>query len=128
MTREIKLGNKMVGDGHPAYVIAEIGINHNGDIGIAKQMIDAAVHAGADAVKFQKRTPDVATPPDQQKQTIQWLADVGSQVSRAAQTSKEIAEAMTISSRTVDIVRYSIRKKLGINNEKANLQAVLLSI
>ena len=68
MTREIKIGNKFVGDGHPAYVIAEIGINHNGDLGIAKQMIDAAVHAGADAVKFQKRTPDVATPPDQQNQ------------------------------------------------------------
>ncbi len=49
-------------------MIAEIGINHNGDLGIAKQMIDAAVHAGADAVKFQKRTPDVATPPDQRKQ------------------------------------------------------------
>ena len=68
MTREIKLGNRMVGDGHPAYVIAEIGINHNGDLGIAKQMIDAAVHAGADAVKFQKRTPEVCTPPEQQKQ------------------------------------------------------------
>ena len=68
MTREVKIGNKWVGDGHPAFVIAEIGINHNGDIGIAKQMIDAAVHANADAVKFQKRTPDIATPPDQQKQ------------------------------------------------------------
>lgn len=68
MTREIKIGNKWVGDGHPAYVIAEIGINHNGDLNIARQMIDAAVHAGADAVKFQKRTPDVATPPDQQNQ------------------------------------------------------------
>lgn len=68
MTREIKIGNKWVGDGHPAYVIAEIGINHNGDLNIAKQMIDAAVHAGADAVKFQKRTPDVATPPDQHQQ------------------------------------------------------------
>lgn len=68
MTREIKIGNRLVGDGHPAYVIAEIGINHNGDLGIAKQMIDAAVHAGVDAVKFQKRTPEIATPPDQQKQ------------------------------------------------------------
>lgn len=58
----------MVGDGYPAYMIAEIGINHNGDLGIAKQMIDAAVHAGVDAVKFQKRTPDVATPLDQQTQ------------------------------------------------------------
>jgi N-acetylneuraminate synthase len=68
MTREIKIGNRMVGDGYPAYIIAEIGINHNGDLGIAKQMIDAAVHAGVDAVKFQKRTPDVATPRDQQTQ------------------------------------------------------------
>ena len=68
MTREVKIGNRMVGDGHPAFVIAEIGINHNGDLNIAKQMIDAAVHAHADAVKFQKRTPDVATPPDQQNQ------------------------------------------------------------
>ena len=68
MTREIKFGNRMMGDGHPAYIIAEIGINHNGDLDIAKKMIDAAAHAGADAVKFQKRTPEVCTPPDQQKQ------------------------------------------------------------
>jgi N-acetylneuraminate synthase len=68
MSRELKFGDRMVGDGHPAYIIAEIGINHNGDLGIAKQMIDAAVHAGADAVKFQKRTPEIATPADQQAQ------------------------------------------------------------
>ncbi len=68
MTREVKIGNRLVGDGHPAYVIAEIGINHNGDLDIAKQMIDAAVHARADAVKFQKRTPEVATPLEQQNQ------------------------------------------------------------
>jgi len=68
MAREMKIGSKMVGDGHPTYVIAEIGINHNGDVEIAKQMIDAAVHAGVDAVKFQKRTPEVCTPPEQQNQ------------------------------------------------------------
>ncbi|MFL7868263.1 MAG: N-acetylneuraminate synthase family protein [Anaerolineales bacterium] len=68
MAREMKIGSRLVGDGHPTYVIAEIGINHNGDVEIAKQMIDAAVHAGVDAVKFQKRTPEVCTPPDQQKQ------------------------------------------------------------
>ena len=68
MAREVKIGDKLVGDGHPAYLIAEIGINHNGDIAIAKAMIDAAVHAGVDAVKFQKRTPEVCTPPEQQNQ------------------------------------------------------------
>ncbi len=68
MKREIKLGNRMVGDGHPTYIIAEIGINHNGDLDVTNQMIDAAVHAGVDAVKFQKRTPEVCTPPEQQKQ------------------------------------------------------------
>lgn len=68
MAREIILGNRKVGDGLPTYVIAEIGINHNGDLDIAKQIIDSAVHAGADAVKFQKRTPEIATPPEQQKQ------------------------------------------------------------
>ena len=68
MAREIKFGNCMVGDGHPAYIIAEVGINHNGDIEIAKKIIDAAVHAGANAVKFQKRTPAVSTPPEQQTQ------------------------------------------------------------
>ena len=64
----MNFGERQIGEGRPAFLIAEIGINHNGDLNIAKQMIDAAVHAGADAVKFQKRTPDVATPPDQQNQ------------------------------------------------------------
>ena len=68
MTREVNLGMNIVGDGHPTYVVAEIGINHNGDLEIAKKMIDAAVHTGVSAVKFQKRTPEVCTPPEQQKQ------------------------------------------------------------
>jgi N-acetylneuraminate synthase len=55
----------MVGDGHPVYVIAEIGINHNGSLEIAKKMIDGAVLSGCDAVKFQKRTPEVCVPKDQ---------------------------------------------------------------
>jgi N-acetylneuraminate synthase len=65
MKRELRLGNRMVGDGHPAYIVGEIGINHNGDIEVAKQLIDLAKWAGADAIKFQKRTPELATPPDQ---------------------------------------------------------------
>jgi N-acetylneuraminate synthase len=56
---EVKIGNRLVGGRHPCYVIAEIGINHNGDLDIAKKLIDVAVSAGCDAVKFQKRTIDV---------------------------------------------------------------------
>lgn len=61
----IEIGNKRVGDGHPVLVIAEIGINHNGSLDLAKRLIDGAVLAGADAVKFQKRTPEICTPKDQ---------------------------------------------------------------
>ena len=55
----VKIGNKQLGPGQPCYVIAEIGINHNGDIDLAKRLISVAVAAGCDAVKFQKRTVDV---------------------------------------------------------------------
>jgi len=63
--REILVGDRMVGDGHPVFVIAEIGINHNGSIDIAKKIIEGAKAAGCDAVKFQKRTPEVCVPKDQ---------------------------------------------------------------
>ncbi len=56
---EIKIGNRLVGNGQPCYIIAEIGINHNGDINIAKKLIDVAAAAKCDAVKFQKRTIEV---------------------------------------------------------------------
>jgi N-acetylneuraminate synthase len=61
----IKIGNKPIGPGNPVYVIAEIGLNHNGDIEIAKKLIDVAKLAGCDAVKFQKRTPDLCVPDEQ---------------------------------------------------------------
>lgn len=63
--REINLGNRFIGDGHPVFVIGEIGINHNGNVEIAKKIIAGAKHAGCDAVKFQKRTPEICTPKDQ---------------------------------------------------------------
>jgi N-acetylneuraminate synthase len=56
---------RTIGAGHPVYIIAEIGINHNGSLDIAKRLIDEAVQAGCDAVKFQKRTPELCTPKDQ---------------------------------------------------------------
>ncbi len=58
-TQPIQIGAKKVGDGQPCYVIAEIGINHNGDVDLAKRLISVAVAAGCDAVKFQKRTVEI---------------------------------------------------------------------
>ena len=66
MPEQIRIGNRTVGNGHPTFIIAEIGINHNGDLDIVKKLIDAAVDAGCDAVKFQKRTPELCVPPEQQ--------------------------------------------------------------
>ena len=66
MAKAVKIGDRWVGEGYPTYIVAEIGINHNGEVANAKRLMDAARHAGVDAVKFQKRTPELATPPDQQ--------------------------------------------------------------
>ena len=68
MNREVSIGNRKIGDGHPAYIIGEIGINHNGDINVAKKLMEVAKNAGADAVKFQKRTPELCVPEHQRNQ------------------------------------------------------------
>jgi N-acetylneuraminate synthase len=62
MTDEVRIGRWTVGEGSPVYVIGEIGLNHNGDVEIAKRLIDVAAVAGVQAVKFQKRTPEISTP------------------------------------------------------------------
>jgi N-acetylneuraminate synthase len=61
----MQIGDRRVGDGEPTFVIAEIGINHNGSIDLAKKLIEGAASAGCDAVKFQKRTPEICVPLDQ---------------------------------------------------------------
>jgi N-acetylneuraminate synthase len=66
MTRAaVQVGGRWVGEGEPVFVIAEIGINHNGSLELAKKLIDGAVLSGADAVKFQKRTPEKCVPREQ---------------------------------------------------------------
>ena len=65
MIQPVKIGDRLVGPGYPAYIVAEIGINHNGDLNLAKKLIDAALDAGCSAVKFQKRTVDVVYTPEE---------------------------------------------------------------
>lgn len=59
MSNIVRIGDHLVGDGLRCFIVAEIGINHNGSVEIAKKLIDAAALAGCDAVKFQKRTIEV---------------------------------------------------------------------
>jgi N-acetylneuraminate synthase len=63
MSKTIAIHNQFIGAGCPVFIIAEIGINHNGDLEIAKRLIDVAKAAGCNAVKFQKRSPEKAVPP-----------------------------------------------------------------
>ena len=69
MNSTLQIGDKLIGPGNPVYIIAEIGINHNGDVDIAKQLMSVAKNAGCDAVKFQKRTPAICVP-DEQKDIL----------------------------------------------------------
>lgn len=62
VAKTIRIGDKTIGESHPIFIIAEVGINHNGDIDLAKKLVDVAAVAGCDAVKFQKRNPIESVP------------------------------------------------------------------
>ena len=68
MNTNLTVGSTEIGKNRPVYIIAEIGINHNGDIAIAKQLMDVAAQSGCNAVKFQKRTPAICGPEEQKLQ------------------------------------------------------------
>lgn len=65
MAKTVQIGARLVGQEQSSYIAAEIGINHNGDLNLAMKLIDAAVQAGVDAAKFQRRTPEVCVPREQ---------------------------------------------------------------
>jgi len=73
MEHSILIGTKIIGPGHPVFIIAEAGVNHNGDLELAKKLIDAAVEAGADAVKFQTFDPDTLVTKAASKATYQMM-------------------------------------------------------
>src|ERR1044072_2149131 len=68
---QIAIGDRVVGEAHPAFVIAEAGVNHNGDVELARRLIDAAVEAGADAVKFQSFVAEQVISPSAPKAQYQ---------------------------------------------------------
>lgn len=82
MTPSLRIHNSLIGEQHPTYVIAEIGINHNGDETLAHQLIDEAIATGANAVKFQKRhlpslyPPEVLDHPEKFEQTFQYMIPI----------------------------------------------------
>jgi N-acetylneuraminate synthase len=94
----IKIENKIIGENRPIFVIAEIGVNHNGDIKMAKKLIDVAADAGADAVKFQKRhltstyQKHVIENPEFYDQAFQYLIPILKEVEFNEKQYKELAE------------------------------------
>jgi sialic acid synthase SpsE/sugar phosphate isomerase/epimerase len=95
---EIKIGERLVGDGHPTYIIAEIGVNHNGIPQLAFELIDIAADAGVDAVKFQKRKLDQLYPQkyldnvNAGEKSLRYLLPILQQVELPESTFHEIAE------------------------------------
>ena len=68
MKYSVKIGERIISDDQPTYIVGEIGINHNGDLEVARSLMLAAKKAGIDAVKFQKRTPELCVPEHQRNQ------------------------------------------------------------
>jgi N-acetylneuraminate synthase len=86
----VNIAGRAVGDGNPCYVVAEIGINHNGDLELAKRLINVAIAAGCDAVKFQKRTVDVVyTPAELAKVRESPFGTTNGELKRALEFGKE---------------------------------------
>ena len=96
----LKIGDKKVGADEPTFIIAEIGINHNGSMDNVFKLIDLAKDTGCDAVKFQKRTPELAVPKDQWniKKDTPWG--------------------------TIDYIEYKKRSNLQLNNIKKLMNIV----
>jgi sialic acid synthase SpsE len=94
---EIRIGDRLIGDGHPTYIIAEIGVNHNGIPQLAFELIDIAVDAGADAVKFQKRNLKTLYPQkyldnvNAGEKSLRYLLPILQQVELPESTFHEIA-------------------------------------
>ncbi len=90
MRKTVKIANKIIGDNYPCFIIAEIGINHNGSINTAKKLIKMAHDNGCDAVKFQKRTVDIVyTKEELQKERESIFGTTNGDLKRGLEFSKK---------------------------------------
>ena len=102
---KVKIGDKVVGDGEPCFVIAEAGVNHDGDLSMAKRMIDAAKDAGVDAIKFQLFDPD--------KMVTPYAAKAGYQSDVEAETQLEMLRKLKLTENdVVELAKYAESKGL----------------
>jgi len=100
----VKIGERSVGAGSPCYVVAEIGINHNGDLKLARRLIDVAAAAGCSAVKFQKRTVDVVyTAAELARVRESPFGDTNGDLKRALEFGKEQYQEIDSYCKTVGI-------------------------
>jgi len=94
--KEIKIGDKIVGDGYSTLIIAEAGINHNGSLNIAKKLVDVAAEVGADVIKFQKRDLNslyqkkIVKNPNLDSQGLETLINVLKKVELSEEEYKEL--------------------------------------
>jgi N,N'-diacetyllegionaminate synthase len=81
MVKSVKIKNSLIGPGNPCFIIAEAGVNHNGDMILAHKLIDAAVKTGVDAIKFQSfKTEELVTPEAQKaRYQVETTGDSGGQ-------------------------------------------------
>jgi len=124
--KTIKIGDRVIGDDQPTYIIAEIGINHNGDVKLAKELIDVAAEAKVDAVKFQKRhlpslyREDVLTDTLKYEQNFQYMIPILKEVELAEEDFFDLKNYCTQKGleflcTPFDLSSVDFLMKLGVN-------------
>lgn len=111
MEKTIAIGSRLVGEGCPCFVIAEAGVNHNGDLHLAKRLIEVAKEAGADAVKFQTFNTEALVSPDTPLAKYQ-EANLGASTTQAAmlkslELSRDDFRLLADYARTLDLIFLS---------------------
>ena len=113
----VKIEKFDVGSNHPAFIVGEIGINHNGNIALAKRLIDVAKDAGCQAVKFQKRTVPIVYSPEELKRPREIPPEVAILAMRRGVLSEE-AVARVVSSNFINTFNGDLKLALEFTKDE----------